>query len=211
MTTSLLCERIAARAGRIGLELAPHEIGLLAQYYGLLERWNSKINLTSLQLAGFPDQTLDKLIIEPLAAARIIDNTVRTWFDLGSGGGSPAIPLKILHPAPGLTMIESRSRKSAFLREVTRDLGLLNTSVWTSRIEELGKDGPRQVGELVTVRALRIDRVLVVSIASLLVPGGHLVVFGGSSPPDAGNSSLVYEGSTPLTTGNASIHRFVRR
>ncbi len=203
VTTSLLCGRIAARARRIGIELAPDEIRLLGRYYGLLERWNSKINLTSLQLADFPDQTLDKLIIEPIAATGIIDDTVRTWFDFGSGGGSPAIPLKIMHPVPGLTMVESRSRRSAFLREVARDLSLSNASVRTSRIEELVTTGPWQIAELVTVRAVKIDQIIVGSSTSLLVPGGRLIVFGGTSPPDIGSSSLSYQGSTPLITGKS--------
>ncbi len=187
------------------------EIALLAEYYELLERWNSKINLTALQLARFPDETLDKLIIEPIAVAGIIDDTVRTWFDLGSGGGSPAIPLKIMRPKPDLTMVESRSRKSAFLREVTRSLDLLNASVLTGRIEELRQTGPWQTADLVTVRAVRIDRVLVGSSASLLVRGGRLVVFGGASPPDMENFPFVYGGSSRLPTTGSSIHQFVRR
>ena len=44
--------------------------------------------------------------------------------DVGSGGGSPAIPLKLAVPRLSLTMVEAKARKSAFLREAIRHLGL---------------------------------------------------------------------------------------
>ena len=48
--------------------------------------------------------------------------------DVGSGGGSPAIPLKLAAPAVALTMVEVKARKSAFLREAIRQLELDSTS-----------------------------------------------------------------------------------
>ena len=58
--------------------------------------------------------------------------------DLGSGGGSPAIPLKIARQALKLTMIESKERKSMFLREAIRTLGLADSSVENDRFEVAG-------------------------------------------------------------------------
>ena len=49
--------------------------------------------------------------------------------DIGSGGGSPAIPLKLATPGSALTMVEVKARKSAFLREAIRQLGLTDTQV----------------------------------------------------------------------------------
>ncbi len=57
--------------------------------------------------------------------------------DVGSGGGSPAIPLKLAVPRLRLTMVEAKARKSAFLREAVRHLGLEQRSVETARYEEL--------------------------------------------------------------------------
>jgi 16S rRNA (guanine527-N7)-methyltransferase len=57
--------------------------------------------------------------------------------DIGSGGGSPAIPLKLCAPAASLTMVEAKARKSAFLREAIRALRLDRSSVETARYEEL--------------------------------------------------------------------------
>jgi len=114
----LLEERV--RAAHI--VLAPETSTRLERYFELLSRWNRTINLTSLPLEPPTEQSIDRLLIEPLRAIPLLAPTIRVWFDLGSGGGSPAIPLQIAHPAPQLFMVESRERKAAFLREVVRDL-----------------------------------------------------------------------------------------
>ena len=51
------------------------------------------------------------------------------WFDIGSGGGSPAIPLKLARPTLPLPMVESKTRKAVFLREAVRALGLARREV----------------------------------------------------------------------------------
>jgi len=98
------------------------------------------------------------------------------WFDFGSGGGSPAVPLKIVLPATRLSMIESRSRKAAFLSEVVRALGLSETLVVTSRFE--GLQGAEGTVDLITVRAVRSDESLAGTASRLLRDHGILALFG---------------------------------
>ena len=72
----------------------------LEAYFRLLAHWNAKINLTALPLDPPTDETLDRLLVEPLAAARQIRRcAAASGSTSGSGGGSPAIPLKIARPA----------------------------------------------------------------------------------------------------------------
>src|SRR5206468_1311667 len=99
----------------------------LAAYLALLSRWNKKINLTALDVATPSDDAVDRLIVEPLAAARLLVPEDRTCIDVGSGGGSPAIPLKIAVPRLQMLMVESRARKAAFLNEAVRQLELSET------------------------------------------------------------------------------------
>ena len=62
------------------------------------------------------------------------------WFDLGSGGGSPAIPLKLVRPDARLTMVESKTRKAAFLREAVAQSGAADAAeVADERFEELSR------------------------------------------------------------------------
>jgi 16S rRNA (guanine527-N7)-methyltransferase len=176
-------ERLREQAESAGLTLDLTQIEHFERYFRLLRHWNRSINLTALPLAGLPDRTLKRLFIEPLHAAPFVEVAPLLWFDFGSGGGSPAIPLKIVRPILRLRMVESRSRKAAFLREVARTLSLTATEVLTIRIEELARSMPGVHGDLITVRAVRIQESLLEAAAALLRPGGRLLLFGSESSP----------------------------
>jgi len=111
---------LTSRAERAGVALPNLLADRLVTYYEVLEHWNEKINLTSLSDA---DEAVDRLLLEPLAGARLLPTGARL-IDLGSGGGSPAIPLALALSSPVFVMVESRSRKAAFLREALRELAM---------------------------------------------------------------------------------------
>jgi 16S rRNA (guanine527-N7)-methyltransferase len=60
--------------------------------------------------------------------------------DVGSGGGFPGLPLKILRPGLRVFLVESNLKKATFLAEVTRELGLTDAQVLVRRYEELGEE-----------------------------------------------------------------------
>ena len=162
MTTLEFRDRLARRARRAKAPLTLEMLEPLEAYFRLLTQWNAKINLTALPLDNPTDETFDRLLVEPIAASRqIAAHTCGRWVDLGSGGGSPAIPLKIARPALRLTMIESKERKSAFLREAIRVLGLADTTVVTDRFEAVSAlPEYSQTGDFATVRAVKADEAL---------------------------------------------------
>jgi len=169
------------QAETAGLRLDLDRMVQFETYFRLLCHWNRTINLTALPLAGLPDHTVNRLFIEPLQAAQFVDDAPLVWFDLGSGGGSPAVPLKIVRPLLKLTMVESKSRKAAFLREVVRSLGLTATVVLSMRIEELARSVAVGQADLLTVRAVRVEDDLLRLAGVLLKPGGRLLLFGSPS------------------------------
>lgn len=151
-------------------------------YVELLSRWNERMNLTALPLSPpVPARTLDKLIVEPLSATEFLPADAGEWLDLGSGGGSPAIPLRLACPGGSLTMVESRARKCAFLREAVRWLQLERTHVRSERFEELDFD--RSIS-LITIRAVRIDEEVVTCVRRWLRPDGVVLCFGASFQAD---------------------------
>jgi 16S rRNA (guanine527-N7)-methyltransferase len=171
-------DRLARRARRAKAPVTLVMLDPLEAYFRLLAQWNAKINLTSLPLDPPTDEAFDRLLIEPLAASKQVPELRLVWFDLGSGGGSPAIPLKIARPALRLTMIESKERKSAFLREAVRILRLAETVVETKRFEEAAsKTEYARMGELVTVRAVKTDQLLFDAADRLLSSNGQLLLF----------------------------------
>jgi 16S rRNA (guanine527-N7)-methyltransferase len=156
----------------------------LIAYYELLSRWNRKINLTSLV---DPDEAIDRLLLEPLVAAKHLPPSTAgsRLMDVGSGGGSPAIPLKLAAPHLGLTMVEVKTRKSAFLREAIRHLGLDNAIVENSRYEELlTKPELHEAFEVISMRAVRVESSTLLTLQAFLAPAGHVLLFRGPGGPD---------------------------
>jgi 16S rRNA (guanine527-N7)-methyltransferase len=170
------------RAEAADLAVDDRLVDRLETYFQLLARWNARINLTGFSLKDPTDQAIDRLIVEPLVIARALKHPVGVWFDLGSGGGSPAIPIHLYRPAETLVLVESKERKAAFLREVTRDMQLDQVEVECSRIESVAT-GHRLAGiaDLVTIRAVRPSEAIFASIQHLLRIGGQAALIGSTS------------------------------
>jgi 16S rRNA (guanine527-N7)-methyltransferase len=176
-------ERLRKRAKAAGLTLDPSLIEKLEVYYQLLTKWNAKINLTAFKLTPEGDEAaIDRLLIEPVVAARYIAENARTLLDAGSGGGSPAIPLKLASENLHLRMVEVKTRKAVFLREAVRALGLRDAEVETSRFEELlPRAELHEALDLVSIRAVRIETRTLLTLQAFLKTGGKLLLFRGSS------------------------------
>jgi 16S rRNA (guanine527-N7)-methyltransferase len=191
--------RLGRRAAKASLFLSDELSARLTAYYELLSKWNRKINLTALEN---PDEAIDRLLLEPVAAARHIPNGATRLMDVGSGGGSPAIPLKLAVPSLALTMVEVKTRKSAFLREAVRHLELRSTSVETSRYEELlAKPELHEAFELISTRAVRMEAAAFVTLQAFLAPGGHFLLFRGPGGPEIPASlvpPLEWKATVPL-------------
>jgi 16S rRNA (guanine527-N7)-methyltransferase len=169
--------RLARRARRVNLSIPAELADALLAYLELLALWNSKINLTALD---DPDAAIDRLILEPLLAARHVPEAASV-IDIGSGGGSPAIPLKLAAPRIKLWMVESKTRKSAFLREAIRQLDLRESFVETKRYEELLTEPTlHESMDVVTIRAVRVESATLLGLQAFLRPGGELFLFRSS-------------------------------
>jgi 16S rRNA (guanine527-N7)-methyltransferase len=170
--------KLAARAAAARVVVTTAEMEKLELYFNLLVRWSARMNLTALPLDDLADKTLDRLFVEPLGAARYVQKSPIAWLDIGSGGGSPAIPLKVLRKQARLTMMESKARKAAFLREVVRTLELKGTEVQNLRFEAwTNSASPRPVVDLVTVRAVKADADLLALCRAALRFDGDLLLF----------------------------------
>jgi 16S rRNA (guanine527-N7)-methyltransferase len=169
--------RLARRARRVNLSIPSELSDAVLAYLELLALWNSKINLTALD---DPDAAIDRLILEPLLAARHVPAGASV-IDIGSGGGSPAIPLKLAAPRIKLWMVESKTRKSAFLREAIRQLDLRESFVETRRYEELlALPTLHESMDVVTIRAVRVESATLLGLQAFLRPGGQLFLFRAS-------------------------------
>ena len=170
----------------------------LTSYYDLLSHWNRKINLTALDQ---PDDAIDRLLLEPVLAARYLPPSISSLMDVGSGGGSPAIPLKLCAQGASLTMVEVKARKSAFLREAVRTLRLDRAVVETARYEELlARPELHEAVDVLTLRAVRVEVRTLLTLQAFVRPGGLLFLFRGASGPDSPEvvPPLRWTGTFPL-------------
>jgi 16S rRNA (guanine527-N7)-methyltransferase len=189
------------RARLAGISI-PEALGIkLETYYRLLDIWNRKVNLTGMNLADASPEALDRLLVEPVMAARYANPGVRI-IDIGSGGGSPAIPFMLAVPGRGLLMVESKARKSAFLREAVRALDLTYAEVATARYESLlSEHALHEAYELLTIRAVRVEQSVLMSLQTFVKPGGEIFLFRSATdelPRNLTPPPLTRFGSFPL-------------
>jgi len=172
-------DRLHCQLHRAGVVASTDLATKLEVYYRLLATWNRKINLTGLNLTEAVPEAIDRLLVEPLVAARHVRPESRVMIDVGSGGGSPAIPFA-LSAGLKLLMVESKGRKAVFLREAMRAVDIIDGDVATARFEELlGRPDLHEAHDLLTVRALRIEPHLLLTLQGFVKPGGELYLFRG--------------------------------
>ncbi len=194
-------EKIARRASKAGLSPSQALLDGLEAYFELLRKWNRKVSLTSLPVDVAGDEAIDRLLVEPVLAARFLPGHTKTVIDIGSGGGSPAIPLKLAAPGISMRMVESKTRKAAFLREVTRALALNETEVDAVRFEELlARPSLHETADVVTMRAVKVEGKTLAGLQFFLRPGGLLLLFGARSRVSANATTpqLIPSAAHPL-------------
>jgi 16S rRNA (guanine527-N7)-methyltransferase len=178
-------DHITARFDELGIGATVVEIQDLSNYFCLLAKWNDRMNLTALPVGIAGRAAIDRLLVEPLVASRLVLPTDALGVDLGSGGGSPAFPLKIGARHLRMILVESKERKCAFLREAARALELEDIEVANARFEMLTSRAAL-VGavDLTSFRAVRTDASLWSAVRMLLKSGGRVFWFGGPESSD---------------------------
>lgn len=98
-------------------------------YLDLLEKWNKVYNLTAIR----ERDEMEKLhVLDSLAVFKFIQG--KRIIDVGTGAGLPGVVLAIVNPELEVTLLDSNGKKTRFLQEVQRVLGLENINVVRSRV-----------------------------------------------------------------------------
>src|ERR1700680_3490257 len=119
------------------IDVNTNQIAQIQEYIRLLLTWNEKVNLTAIR---DPLEILYRHFCESMYAAEAIPLKNGRLADVGSGGGFPGLPLKIVRPGLQVFLVESNIKKVTFLAEVIRELGLKGAQVLARRYEELGEE-----------------------------------------------------------------------
>lgn len=120
---------------RYNITLNDEQLKKFDKYYRLLVHYNSMFNLTAIIER---EEVYKKHFVDSLLG---VDNvTMETLIDVGSGGGFPAIPLKIVNPNIKLTLLEATGKKCEFLKTVVSELDLKDVTVINGRAEDYAKN-----------------------------------------------------------------------
>lgn len=118
------------------LNIPPDDFtGKFIEYEKYLLEWNQKINLMSRKTTSIETHILNSVFF--LKKYDIPRNSKIA--DVGTGGGFPGIPLKILRDDLQITLIDSIGKKINAVEDITRKMNLTNIDSVTSRVEDLTK------------------------------------------------------------------------
>ena len=137
VATAPSVEVIRRVLGEFQISVTDLQVSQIQQYMSALLTWNEKVNLTAIR---DPLEILYRHFCESMYAGVAVPLERGRLADVGSGGGFPGLPLKILRPDLEIFLVESNVKKATFLAEVVREIGLNDTRVMVSRYEELGEE-----------------------------------------------------------------------
>ena len=158
------------------------QLSQFMQLQELLREWNKKINLTRLVDGDdfWITQVCDSLL--PLQRELQYPKFSQKYIDVGSGCGFPGIAIAIAMPNSNITLLDSSSKKTIFLKEVSKTIELSSRiTILTKRAESAGKE--------VILRGT-FDYAIARAVAPISVVAEYLVPFLNSR-----GQALIYKGN----------------
>lgn len=167
-------EFMISSASALGLTVGETQAQQFISYLHHLLEWNKTINLTAIIK---PQEIIVKHFIDSLLAL------IATSFpqdgvvlDVGTGGGFPGIPLKIMRPDIQLVLVEPVRKKCSFLHSVIGLLQLQNVSTFNGTIEQYVKQPLNHAIDTAVVRALKFLDIKK-HLHELLASNGKVVLY----------------------------------
>lgn len=161
----------------IGARVSRETFARLETYETLLRKWQASINLVA---KGTLTNVWARHFLDSVQLLEHAPSAVDLWLDLGSGGGFPGMACAICADDYGVRarfeLVESDTRKCAFIREVARQTGI-DADVRNARVEALEPAS----AEVLTARALAPLPTLLGWAHRHLRPGGICLLQKGSS------------------------------
>ncbi len=165
-------DEVIAGLAAFGVAISSLQARRIAEYHQLLLQWNRKISLTTVP----ESEILARHFGESLFGAKVAGINSGDLLDVGSGAGFPGLPIAIVHPAIGAVLLEPNGKKAAFLGEVVRKLDLRDrVRISRSRLEDYRAGEARY--DVITSRAVRVERSFLENCRNFLAEGGRLILW----------------------------------
>jgi 16S rRNA (guanine527-N7)-methyltransferase len=158
---------------RLGLTPELDQRDQILMFMALLLKWNKAAGLVSPKDEGrlFLRHFCDSL--QPLLLFGFKKNA--TVLDVGAGGGFPSVPIRVFRPDLTFTLVESNSKKAAFLREVKEQIALDNVTVHGARLQRLAV--PEKGFDYIICRGLTTMQKFSQMAKPYLAPDGRMYMF----------------------------------
>lgn len=161
----------------LNLKIDDNQIDEFLKYKQLLLEWNEKINLTAIT---DDKEIILKHFVDCLTVCKFIDFNNKTFIDVGTGAGFPALPIKIFCKSSAPTLLDSLNKRINFLKTVGNELNLQNITYIHSRAEDAGQDiAFREKYDFCVSRAVANLSVLAEFDLPFVKVGGYFIALKG--------------------------------
>ena len=185
------------------------QIAQFIQLQELLREWNKKTNLT--RLVDGDDYWIAQVCDSLLPFNEEVQNPKLShkYIDVGSGCGFPGIAIAIAMPNSNVTLLDSSSKKTTFLKEVTKEIGLTSRiQVVTERAESAGKNKIfRGIFDYAIARAVAPATVVAEYLVPFLNSTGQALIYKGSW--DENETHILKKALAELNAEIRQRHQFV--
>jgi 16S rRNA (guanine527-N7)-methyltransferase len=187
------------------IDISMEIIKKFEKYFELLVFYNSKINLTSIIEKK---DVFIKHFLDSISSYQIIKYNNQKIIDIGTGGGFPGLPLKIVFPKLLISFVDSSKKKMYVLKEICEKLEVSNCEFISNNIEKIGREEKyREKFDISLTRAIaNISTILEYSIPLLKVNGISIIYKGPNVENEVDNS---YNALKVLDSKINKIHEFV--
>ena len=190
-------------------EPSEKQLTQFTQLQEFLKQWNKRTNLTRLVEGDdfWITQVCDSLL--PLHRELQYSKLTHNFIDVGSGCGFPGIAIAIAIPDSKVTLLDSSSKKTTFLKEVSKEIGISSRiTVVTDRAESAGRNSSlRGNFDYAIARAVAPATVVAEYLVPFLKSGGQALIFKGSW--SEAEQNMLKKALTELNAEIQEIHKFV--
>lgn len=163
-------------AQNMGIRITLDQAERMAMHAMELMRWNQKMNLTAIK---DPCEMALKHFIDSIVVANQLPEKASV-LDVGTGGGFPGIPLKVMRPDASIALLDSSRKKISFLNYLIRKLGLNDIETYQTRLEQFSqKTTFRNYFDVVICRAFASLAQFIEMSLPLAAPNGVLYALKG--------------------------------
>ena len=160
----------------LNLEINDKQLELFYHYMNGIIDWNDKINVTAIT---DEKMFIVKHFVDSLAINKFVAQA-KSIIDIGTGGGFPGIPLKIMNYDKKVTLIDSVNKKLNVIRDITKDMDLGELEILHSRAEDLAsKQEYRETYDIATTRAVSNFSTILEYMLPFIKVGGYAICMKG--------------------------------